>query len=135
MPHQVRDNECCRFTDVTGTPTQNESQLCGMTHIQVYTRSEKSELYRPLLTVFGPQGFIAPFSSGITMEVSILPPWYSYEVKRNIHDTTHHIVPVFHSGIWGEIQPRRLRICARKLSLATGQYACAQTQVRAKTSL
>jgi hypothetical protein len=33
VPHQVRDNECCRFTDVTGTPSQILSQLCGMTHL------------------------------------------------------------------------------------------------------
>ena len=36
VPHQVRDNECCRFTDVTGTPSQIVSQLCGMTHVQVH---------------------------------------------------------------------------------------------------
>ena len=33
VPHQVRDNECCRFTDVTGTPSQIVSQLCGMTQM------------------------------------------------------------------------------------------------------
>jgi len=35
VPHQVTDNECCRFTDVMGTPSKIVSQLGGMTRMRL----------------------------------------------------------------------------------------------------